>query len=57
MGAVIDLERRRRQRERCAYVVREIPVELMELIRVAEMHPRHDHLNALLSQRPKEPMA
>jgi hypothetical protein len=57
MGTVIDLMRCRRQRERRAYLVREIPVELMELIRVAEMDPRHGHLNALLDQRPKDSMA
>jgi hypothetical protein len=54
MGTVIDLMRCRRQRGRRAYLVREIPVELMELIRVAEMDPQHEHLNALLDDGASE---
>lgn len=48
MGAVIDLAGWKRKAERRTYRLQEIPVELMELILVAEMAPRHDHLNRLL---------
>ena len=54
MGTVIDLMRCRRQRERRAYLAREIPAELMELIRAAEMDRRHEHLNALLDNDASE---
>lgn len=55
MGAVIDLTRWRRQRERRAYHLRGLPLELMETIQIAEMDPRHEHLDALLEQPPEKP--
>jgi hypothetical protein len=49
MANVIDLAQQRRQRGRRAYRIEELPVEVIEMIRSADIDPRHDPLNQVIS--------